>query len=93
MPAPSRYIRPDVEELGDAIGVPRFNTSDSSIWSQTINGLTFQGGLASGAGAVSFEVPFPTQVLGVFMNGATASAISTTGFTASAGGYWMAVGL
>ena len=89
----SDYKRSSLETLQEALGTTQFSSSDVNSWYQIINGLIIQGGLSTGAGVVTFPAPLEKQVLGVFMNGATASGITLTGFTASASGFWWAIGV
>jgi hypothetical protein len=88
------YREKNIDRIREAGGVTQFNQADAQSWYHIINGLIIQGGLhAGGPGAVVYQASFPKQVLGVFMNGATASAVTLNGFTASANGYWFAIGV
>jgi hypothetical protein len=80
-------------ESQEAIGITQFSLTDSSSWFQIIGGLIIQGGSLTAAGIVQFSAPYEKQVLGVFINGGTASLISLTGFTSSSDGYWFAIGV
>jgi hypothetical protein len=87
------YFDTNVKDLREAGGLTQFNPSDVNDWVHIFSGLIVQGGFKSSAGAVTFSAKFPKQVLGVFMNGAVASAVTLNGFTASASGYWFAIGV
>ncbi len=87
------YSSATLLEVQESLGITQFSPSNVNSWYQVMGGLVIQGGLSTGAGAVAFPAPLEKQVLGVFMNGATASAISLTGFTASASGFWWAIGV
>lgn len=98
-----------LEELNEAIGITQF-PSDTN-WYQTIGGLLIQGGLveAVGSGAtvtVPFNVGYPTQVLGVFVQskgtgvlGWSVDNVTQAGFDlvnaaiANRDFYWWAIGV
>jgi hypothetical protein len=68
--AVSPFIDPNLRDLADSIGITQFQGADK--WYQTIGGILIQGGLVTGVGSgatvvVPFNVGFPTQVLGVFV--------------------------
>jgi hypothetical protein len=83
----------DLGNLHESLGVTKFNPTDEASWFQIIGGLLIQGGNATAAGAITFPAPFEKQLLGVFVNGGTASAVSLSGFTTSAANYWWAIGV
>lgn len=98
-----------LEELADSIGITQF-PSDIA-WYQTIGGLLIQGGRVDSVGSgatvvVPFNVGFPTQVLGVFIQargtsvlGWSVNNITTAQFdliNAAVAGrsfYWWAIGV
>lgn len=103
------FNAPSLEELADSLGITQF-TSETN-WHQTIGGVLIQGGsvLAVGSGAtvvVPFNVGFPTQVLGVFVqargtsvlgwsvNGVTTAQFSLVNAAVAARDfYWWAIGV
>jgi gamma-glutamyl-gamma-aminobutyrate hydrolase PuuD len=88
------YFDKDIDNIREAGGITQFVSTDVNSYYQNINGIIIQGGLrVGGAGPVIYQASFPKQVLGVFMNGATASAITLDGFTASGNGFWFAIGV
>jgi hypothetical protein len=89
------YFDRSVQNLREAVGVTQFLQADVNSYLHIVGGIIIQGGykIAGGAGAVPFQASFPKQVLGVFMNGATASAVTLNGFTASDSGFWFAIGV
>ena len=85
------YRNTPLGDVGESLGITRF--SGTSNWDQAIGGLIFQGGKTAGAGAISFHVPIPKQLLFVSLSGGSISGESLTGFTASGAGYWFAIGV
>jgi hypothetical protein len=85
----------DPAKLREAAGITQFLPSDINSYYHSFSGVLIQGGFKTspGAGFVPYQASFPKQVLGVFMNGAVASAVSLNGFTASGPGYWFAIGI
>lgn len=83
----------DPAEVQETVGITQFSKTDQASWYQIIGGIIIQGGNASAAGAISFNAPYEKQVMGVFVNGGVASAITNIGFTTSVPGYWFAIGI
>lgn len=95
------------EDVANAIGVTQFPIANH--WYQTIGGLQVQGGLVEVAGGatlvVNFVAPYVTQLLGVFIQVATAAGnnahVNAAGLNSfeivnGAGNrsyYWFAIGV
>lgn len=87
-----KYTQASKDELQNSAGITGFD-KDGGKWNQTINGLVVQGGKTSSSGEVTFGMKFQKQLLGIFVSAGTLSTESTTGFTASAACYWLAIGV
>jgi gamma-glutamyl-gamma-aminobutyrate hydrolase PuuD len=89
----SGYFEKNIDKIRESIGIPQFIPADVNSYYMSINGIIIQGGRNS-VGAILFQNAFPKQVLGVFANGSTASAVTLEGFTLTgSGGYWFAIGV
>lgn len=103
------FVGASLSDLNDALGITQFPSERS--WFQTIGGLLVQGGYVAAVGsgatvAVPFNVGYPTQVLGVFVQplgtsvlGHAVNNVTTSGFdlvNAAVAGrdfYWWAIGV
>lgn len=85
-----RYTNPSTKETQETIGVVNFGAGQGK-WDTTIGGLTYQGGITTGPGPTVFSVPIQKQLLFITLAGGTVSGITSSGFTASAAGYWFAI--
>lgn len=99
----------NLRELVDSLGITQFPSETN--WHQTLGGLLVQGGFIDSAGSgatvvVPFNVGFPTQVLGVFVQaigtsvlGWSVNNITTAQFelvnaaVANRDFYWWAIGV
>jgi hypothetical protein len=95
-------LRESPRDLQESLGITQF--SGENEWVHIMNGLIFQGGIVTRSGetdiVVPFNVSYPKQVLGIFINPAIFIITPTlTQFTVqvSAGTdvqfYWFAIGI
>lgn len=85
------YVKSTLDSVHTAQGITSFQGADR--WERQLGDLMFQGGKLTAGGTVSFLHKFPSQLLYLSVSAGTATGESTTGFTASAAGYWLAIGV
>ena len=87
------YFKASSEELQNSFGITRMEGEDS--WNQIIGGLILQGGICTGT-SVSFSIPFPKKLLGIFgtlvIPSYTLEGFIPAGDDTSRTFYWFAIG-